>query len=172
VTTSQPRCAACGKLATGAIFIPSLTDSEYVVAVCNAHDLMQDGQHFTREAMRQAPAAFLSAFDGQIVEPDPKLRAWLVEVGRDVAMPEALTVAQAAAVANMSERAIQRLCQSGALGAGAWRTSDGARASWRIDREALEKWQARPKARAARAKVDAADVSAPKRSGRRSVAWQ
>jgi excisionase family DNA binding protein len=169
VTTSQPRCAACGKLATGAIFVPSLAGCEYVVAVCNAHDLMQDGEHFTLAAMREAPAAFLSAFDQQIIDPAPKLRAWLVEVGRDVPMPEALTVAQAAELANVSARAIQRLCQSGALGSGAWRTSDGARASWRIDREALEKWKGRPRRRAAAPQVQAADVTVSKRSG--SVVW-
>ncbi len=169
MTTSQPRCASCGKLATGAIFTPSLRDSEYVVAVCDAHDLMGDGEHIALSAIAQSPAAYLSAFDNQIVEPDPKLRAWLVEVGRDVPPPDAFTVAQAAVFANMSERAIQRLCQSGALASGAWRTSDGARASWRIDPQALDRWKARTRPRAARPEVKPADVTGRKRSG--GVVW-
>jgi hypothetical protein len=168
VTPSLPRCGDCQKLATGAIFVPSLAAAEYVLAVCDRHDLMGDGEHFSLAAMRDSPAAFLAAFDGQIVDVDEALRGWLVEAGRKVAQPAVLTVAQAAVREEVSERQVQRWCEQGALGAGAWRTGDGERSSWRIAPDALDARRAKPRARRP-AKVEPADVTAPRRS--RSVAW-
>ncbi|HEY2180092.1 MAG TPA: hypothetical protein VGH09_00290 [Solirubrobacteraceae bacterium] len=80
---------------------------------------MGDGEHFTLDAIRQSSASILTSFDRQVVEPDADFRAWLVAAGRTLAPPSSLTVAQAAQYAAMSERAIQRLCGSGALGKGA-----------------------------------------------------
>jgi excisionase family DNA binding protein len=160
----------CGNLATGAIFMPSLSQPEYVVAVCDRHDILGEGDYFALVAMSQTPATFLRAFEQQVIaDDDENLRGWLVEAGRDVQQKSALTVSEAARAVNLSERAMQRLCASGALGKGAWRTSEGARASWRINAAALDHWKGRVRARSVPS-VRATDVSPPRR-GSKAVVW-
>jgi hypothetical protein len=153
---------------SGAIYVPSLAVSEYVVAVCAAHDFMREGDYFSFETMAKSPGGFLAAFDAQLTSMDDQLRAWLVEADRKVAPPSFLTVAQAAMRENVSERTVQRWCETGALGKGAWRTSDGQRASWRIDPAALDARRS-PRRPRIGPKVEAADVRAPRRG--KVVAW-
>jgi excisionase family DNA binding protein len=143
--------------------------TEYVIAVCDRCDFAREGDHFSFSSMREAPAAFLSAFDQQVVDADEDLRAWLVEAGRKTKPAGALTVAEAAMRENVSPRTVQRWCERGELGGGAWRTSSGARSSWRIEQEALDQRRARPSRRSAAPIVKVADVTAPRRS--RSVVW-
>jgi excisionase family DNA binding protein len=133
-----PRCVDCGKLATGAIFLPSLADAEYAVPVCDRHDIMGDGDFFSFDAMVQAPGSFLSAFDRQIVDPDEALRGWLVAQTRGESNPSGLlTVADAAKREGVVARTIQRWIERGELTA--IRHGTGPRAHIRIEETALDK---------------------------------
>jgi hypothetical protein len=164
------KCPQCSRPASGAIFVPSLADTQYAVAVCDRHDLMGDGERFTLNIMRGAAAAFLSAVDRQTMEGDEALREWLVEAANGAgAHAAALTVSEAGERENLSQRAVQRLCASDALGAGAWRTGPGQRAVWRIDPAALVEWRRRPQQPDRTPRVAASDVTRRRRSG--SVVW-
>jgi hypothetical protein len=134
VTTSLPTCGQCGGIAADAIFVPSLADVQYVVAVCGRHDLMGDGERFSLDAMSENPAAFLAAFDKQHVEPDESLRGWLVERTTG-AKTDVLDVLQAAAYLKCDPETVRRRVKRGEI---AELPRSGKTAPIRIRRDALD----------------------------------
>jgi excisionase family DNA binding protein len=130
-------CPQCSRPAAGAIFLPSFADAQYVVAACERHDVMQDGDFFSFDVMSQSPGSFLAAFDRQIVEVDDVLRGWLVAQSRGESNPSGLlTVAEAAKREDVSERTIQRWIEKGELPA--IRHGTGLRAHIRIEEATLD----------------------------------
>jgi excisionase family DNA binding protein len=153
-----PRCADCGKLATGAIFLPSLANSEYVVGVCDQHDVLGDGEHLSMEAMATSPAPFLAAFDRQHVDGDEALRGWLVDQSRGGGKAvDLLDTKQVASYTGFDVRTIQRWIGAGDLKAIS--VGNGPKAAKRIRREDLAAFLESSKAvRRKRATVQTEDV--------------
>ena len=83
--TTCPKCPQCGREATRAIFLPSLFESQFVVPVCDKHDVLGDGDDFGLQAMAANPRPFLEAFDRQQIEGHEALREWLLERARAAA---------------------------------------------------------------------------------------
>src|ERR1700722_11642928 len=112
-------CVSCHAVASRAIFLPSLAEAAYVVAVCDRHDVLGDGDDFSFEAMAANPAPFIAAFDRQQVEADDELRDWLLERSRGVrpSPVDLLTTAQVAERIGVSERTVQRRIHDGELAA-------------------------------------------------------
>jgi excisionase family DNA binding protein len=148
-------CPQCKRPATGAIFVPSLSEAEYVVAVCGEHDLMGNGERFTFDALAQSPQSFLAAFDRQLVfDVDPELRGWLVaHVNGETAPLGLLTANDVAVRLNKSVRTVERYVAEGKLKAF---QPSGPKAHIRVSTEALEAFiKAESKPRKPRTRVQA-----------------
>jgi excisionase family DNA binding protein len=131
-----PRCPQCGRLATRAIFLPDLGESEHVVPVCDRHDVSGDGDEISFDAMIANPKPYLRALSWQLVE-DESLREWLLEQSRGQAKSaDLLTVAEAARATGFSERTVQRWIADRSLAAVS--IGEGPRAAKRIKSRDLD----------------------------------